>query len=132
MHCWFVFFFFFFVCISFYDISEGALTWTRERDIKIKVAFIFKLFLFFLLITPHGACGILVPQPGIESRLPAVNVLSQNHWTSREFSRLYFKVLIANNNNNKRENKILQPSIASYCIWWIANSIVAIWPSNPP
>ena len=30
------------------------------------------------------ACGILVPQPGIEPTPPAVEVQSVNHWTTRE------------------------------------------------
>ena len=38
----------------------------------------------------HTACGILVPQPGIEPRLSAVKALNPNHWTTREFSRFYF------------------------------------------
>ena len=31
------------------------------------------------------ACGILVPQPGIEPRPSAVRVQSPNHWAAREF-----------------------------------------------
>ena len=31
------------------------------------------------------ACGILVPQPGIEPGPWAVKVWSPNHWTAREF-----------------------------------------------
>ena len=31
------------------------------------------------------ACGILVPQPGIESRPWALKVWSPSHWTTREF-----------------------------------------------
>ena len=31
------------------------------------------------------ACGILVPQPGMEPRPPAVKAPSPNHWTDREF-----------------------------------------------
>ena len=30
------------------------------------------------------ACGILVPQPGIESAPSAVEMLSLNHWTARD------------------------------------------------
>ena len=34
---------------------------------------------------PHcAACGILVPQPGIEPVPPAVEAWSPNHWTARE------------------------------------------------
>ena len=35
------------------------------------------------------ACGILVPQPGIEPVFPAVQVWSPNHWTAREFPEIY-------------------------------------------
>ena len=30
------------------------------------------------------ACGILVPQPGIELTCPAVEAQSSDHWTARE------------------------------------------------
>ena len=40
-------------------------------------------FLFFWL--HHTACGILVPQPGIEPVPPPVGAWSPNHWTAREF-----------------------------------------------
>ena len=33
------------------------------------------------------ACGILVPQSGIELMPPALQVSSLNHWTAREVSR---------------------------------------------
>lgn len=42
-------------------------------------------FLTFLFWTHHEACGILVPQPGVEPRPPAVKSLSPNPWTAREF-----------------------------------------------
>ena len=40
----------------------------------------------------HAACGILVPQPGIEPAPPAVAARSCNHWTAREVPG--FSVLI--------------------------------------
>ena len=48
------------------------------------------LFVCFGLrdLGPHCvACGILVPQPGFEPISPAVEALSPNHWTAREFPR---------------------------------------------
>ena len=33
-------------------------------------------------------CGILVPHPGIESVLPALEAQSLNHWTTREVPAL--------------------------------------------
>ena len=35
------------------------------------------------------ACRILIPQPGIEPMLPAVEAQSPNHWTTREVPCLY-------------------------------------------
>ena len=46
------------------------------------------LFNFFFLIR-CVACRILVPQPGIKPEPPAVEVLSPNHWTSREFPQIF-------------------------------------------
>ena len=42
-------------------------------------------FFFFLIFWPYrAACGILVPQPGIEPMPPPVEAQSLNHWTARE------------------------------------------------
>ena len=45
------------------------------------------LFLFFFKLR-CTACGILVPQPGIEPWPLAMRVMSPNHWTAREFPNL--------------------------------------------
>ena len=44
-------------------------------------------FIFWLYCT---ACGILVPQPGIEPVSPAVEAQSLNHWTARKPSNATF------------------------------------------
>ena len=43
-----------------------------------------ELFVFVFVLPSHVACGILVPQPGIEPLLPATEAQSLNHWTTRE------------------------------------------------
>ena len=60
------------------------------------MAFSFRVFInaflsFFFFFWPcHAACGILVPQPGIEHVPPALEAWSLNHWTSREVPMLLF------------------------------------------
>ena len=44
----------------------------------------------------HVACGILVPQRGVEPVPPAVEVWSPNYWTTREFPGLVISVLFNN------------------------------------
>ena len=44
-----------------------------------------KIFFFFFC---HSACRILLPQPGVEPMHPALEVLSPNHWTAREFPKM--------------------------------------------
>ena len=51
-----------------------------------QIAFFVCLFVFNFLAY-HAACGILVPQPGIEPRPPAVEARSLNHWTTGEIPR---------------------------------------------
>ena len=46
----------------------------------------------FLYLFGQAACRILVPWPGIEPVPPAVEVWSPNHWTTREFLLVYFKI----------------------------------------
>ena len=43
---------------------------------------------FFFSWLCRAACGILVPQPGIEPMPPAAEAQSPNHWTTREFPLL--------------------------------------------
>ena len=42
-------------------------------------------FSLFFFGPRRMACGILVPQPGIEPGPSAVKAWSPNHWTTREF-----------------------------------------------
>ena len=53
----------------------------------------FIFFYFYLFIWPClGACGILVPWPGIIPTPPAVEVWSLNQWTSREVPAPILKI----------------------------------------
>ena len=48
----------------------------------------------YLSIFAHAACEILVPQPGMESPLLALDMQSLNHWTAKEVSwNSFFKGL---------------------------------------
>ena len=40
---------------------------------------------FFFFFSCAMRCGILVPRPGIELVLPALETQSLNHWSAREF-----------------------------------------------
>ena len=42
-------------------------------------------FIYFLFFWPHHvACGVLVPQPGIEIVLPILKAESLENWTTKE------------------------------------------------
>ena len=59
----------------------GVLAWAKTPCLGQGGSFssFFKIFWLFC-----AACGILVPQPGIEPVSPAVEAWSLNHWTTRE------------------------------------------------
>ena len=57
-------------------------TWNRANMSK-ELNFLFR-FIFIYFHALVAACGILVPQPGIESALPAVAVRNLSHWTTRK------------------------------------------------
>ena len=42
-------------------------------------------FFFFYFWLNHKACGILIPQPGIETKSLEVEAWSPNQWITREF-----------------------------------------------
>ena len=48
--------------------------------------------IFYLFWPCCAACGIFVPQLGIQSVPPAVEAGSLNHWTTREFPPLIFLI----------------------------------------
>ena len=54
----------------------------KFKAIPLMLSFLF-IYLFFGPC--HAACGILVPQPGIESMPLALEAWTLNHWTAREF-----------------------------------------------
>ena len=47
--------------------------------------FFFFIFYFYSFCLHHEACGILIPQPGIEPGPLAMKAPSPDHWTAREF-----------------------------------------------
>ena len=68
-----------FVLFDFYVPSFSSAQFLKRH---------FSLFIYFFGCAK--ACGILVPWPGIEFMLPAVEAWSFNHWTTREFPKLQF------------------------------------------
>ena len=58
--------------------------WTDNKSQK-ETTFMQDDFIFWLC---HRACGILVPQPGIENWIPKIKAPSPNHWTASEFSMM--------------------------------------------
>ena len=56
------------------------------------VFILFKYFEIIINFLPHlAACRIWVPQPRIEPQPATVRAQIPNHWTTREFSVLYFR-----------------------------------------
>ena len=49
--------------------------------------FFFKIYLFF---PRHKACSILVPRPGTEPMLPAVETQNLNHWIIKDVPPIGF------------------------------------------
>ena len=70
--------------------SQKELMFTVTRAIKLMAPeTVLPLELACVLFFPfgHTACGILVPQPGIEPEPSAVKALSPHHWTARELPK---------------------------------------------
>ena len=65
-------------------MTECTLTHHKQPS-QILFSF-FLLFLSFFLV---AACKVLVPQPGMEPKTPAVETQSLNHWTARKISHIF-------------------------------------------
>ena len=68
------------------DDSFQSLRVSHGLGEEVLFIYIYIYFFFFFLAT-LVACGILLPQPGIESGPSAVKAWSPNHWTTREFPK---------------------------------------------
>ena len=81
------------ILYAFYNLKDNTekeltvLPWTNNNDADDVLGTVLRPtlnFSFFFWPRP-AACGILVPQPGIEPRPSAVKARSPNRWTAREF-----------------------------------------------
>ena len=59
-----------------------------EVGVSVIHCCVMNLVTFFFFFPGCTACGILVPQPGIEPVPPALEARSLNHWTAREVPKL--------------------------------------------
>ena len=74
----------------------------------VSILFIDHLKFFIYLFWPwHVACWILVPQPGFELTLPAVEVQGLNNWTARK-SQLWVSLKIGLKSRVRYPNQYLQ------------------------
>ena len=62
----------------------GTPSLPRPPPIHPPAPLYFIIYLFIYFWPRCLACGILVPQPGIQPVPPAVEAWSLNHWTARE------------------------------------------------
>ena len=73
--------------------GKGTCSWRALKAMGQETSF----YLFYIFFSGYGACGILVPQPGIELALSAVEAWSLNHWAAREVPRRpHFKTATQN------------------------------------
>ena len=72
---------------------DSGFLWKRNfPPITPPSPFTFFVFKYLFIYWPHLlACGILVPQPGIEPVSPAVEKQTLNHWTAREVHGSHLK-----------------------------------------
>ena len=66
------------------DMTECILT--HHCPLRVSFPFFFSLSLSFFVV---AACKVLVPQPGIEPKTPAVETQSLNHWTARKIPHIF-------------------------------------------
>ena len=81
---------------SLTPLSSGSFLWSYTEKSNISpimmtlyICFYFiilSVIFFFHFLAMLRACEILVPYPGIEPMLPALEAQSPNHWTIREDS----------------------------------------------
>lgn len=73
--------------LAFWWFLSANITWTKSSEILESKCFLRSFFLGGWACC--SAYRILVPPRGIEPRPLAVSVLSLNHWTAKEFPRIF-------------------------------------------
>ena len=77
IHCW---------CKIVPPLGEAC--WRHLKKLKLDfflhLSFFKEIFLNLFYLATCATCGILVLQPGIKPRTPALGAWSHNHWTARE------------------------------------------------
>ena len=73
--------------------TKSSILWSQRRKLTLNWKWVKNLniinnYYYFSFWPYHAACGLLVPWPGIEPMLPAVEAWSPIHWTTREVSEL--------------------------------------------
>ena len=68
------------------------INWVRHASLRQVGVPASSNFIVIIVRPCHVACGILVPQPGIEPMAAAMEVSGVlTHWTAKEFPSFYFK-----------------------------------------
>ena len=101
---------FFLVCIIFYDIRGGALTWTREGDIKRKVAFIlYFLALSFFFFSDHTTWSLWDPTSPTRNWIQAASSdgAESEPLDFQGILKASFQGVNCKKKKKERENKIL-------------------------
>ena len=79
------------------------------------------------------ACGILVPQPGIEPAPPALEARSLNHWTTGEVSSIIFKYVREHKRHQivtmilRKKNRARGISLPDFRLYYKATVIRTVW-----
>ena len=78
---------------TFRICTKSSILWSQRRKLtlnwkRVKNLKVINNYYYFSFWPHHAACGLLVPWPGIEPMLPAVEAWSRIHWTTREVSEL--------------------------------------------
>ena len=69
---------------------------------------------FFIFWLHHTACGVLVPQPGIEPAPPALEVLKLNHWiTTKVQKKAFLNFLVLLTGEVVRNDELQRTTLAS-------------------
>ena len=112
------------VYVIYYSHYHSITNYLKLNELKQHKFINLFIYLFISIWPCHTECGILFAQPGKEPMPPALEALSLNHWTTREFPQIYCLTVCQKSRHNWADSSVF---VSQGCTQSVAQSWRLHW-----
>ena len=103
------------VYVIYYSHYHCITNYLKLSELKQHKFINLFIYLFISIWPCHTECGILFARPGKEPMPPALEALSLNHWTTREFPQIYSLTVCQKSRHNWADSSVSVSRLHSKC-----------------